>query len=800
MLDAIVLVISIMYVGMVVLVGTNLNLGFRKTKLSFIVMILGSLLWVLSLYYFKTSLSPDISLSAAKLIWSGAVLTVSGVFSFTVYYRLEGLKEKSNLWSLFAVISFVAATSIAFLGILTDQVVSSTIIEQEKINYGYGQLLAVIYIFFGIVGSIISINQFLEKADERQKQSIRLVYKSLAATVSIAFVTNAILPAIIGNSSLSFLAIFATMPVNLVIAQSLLFHQFLDARVLIGRIVYFATVAVFPFSAFFILVLVYESIFGSVFSSPVYIISIFVSFAFVVLFNLINKFIREQVDVRLINPGYDPAEALENFNNQISSTLQLDEISSAINQILKKTIRPSFSEVVVFENTDKAVHRQSFSTISRSNKKDILTSEDTLKTVWKELSKEPILVDRLDDNALLNRYSNIQNLLRDIKVMLIEYDAKVAMPMFTKNNVIGMVLIGKKEADLPYANQDISFLGNLMSTTSVAVERSLLYTEVQEFANTLQGKVDDATKELKQANTKLQGALAEVQEARRKERDMIDVMGHELRTPISIVRNALSMLNRESTKNNGVVNPEMLVKYVDMGLESARREITLIETLLSATKVDASRLQLHLVKVDFKDVINDGIEGTKHMFAEKSLQLNYIKPTQDIFVYCDRTRVQEIMDNFLTNASKYTMKGRVDINIWQDAENGWISVSDTGMGIDEIDLQNLGKKFFRAKQYVESENSDETKIVRPGGTGLGLYVVFELIRVMGGKLYINSTVGKGTTFTFSMPAYKNQEDKQIDQTFEAGSTKQSREHITINGDAPQPPATQQTPDQTAPNK
>jgi signal transduction histidine kinase len=284
----------------------------------------------------------------------------------------------------------------------------------------------------------------------------------------------------------------------------------------------------------------------------------------------------------------------------------------------------------------------------------------------------------------------------------------------------------------------------------------------------------------------LETTLSQLREARRRERDMLDVMGHELRTPISIARNSMLMIQRMQKKNNGVVDLEFLNKYLDMSVESIRREVALIETLLSATKVDASRLQLQLTKVDFKDVVNDGIEGQHVLIEQKGLKLNYTPPANDLFVYADRVRTQEIMDNFLSNAAKYTEKGDITISIWQEKDLSWISIKDSGMGISPEDLQNLGKKFFRAKQYIQNQ-AKTSEFIRPGGTGLGLYVAFDLIRVMGGKLYINSEVGKGSVFTFGLPTYQDQPNQNIDETFVGDPSITGTEYIFLNGVAPLPP-------------
>jgi signal transduction histidine kinase len=242
---------------------------------------------------------------------------------------------------------------------------------------------------------------------------------------------------------------------------------------------------------------------------------------------------------------------------------------------------------------------------------------------------------------------------------------------------------------------------------------------------------------------------------------MIDVMGHELRTPISIVRNALLVMHSKF-KKDGQVEKETLGKYLEMAVESVRRELTLIETLLSATKVEGNRIQLQFTKVDLIDVVEDSIEALKRDAIMKNLPLNFEKPKQEIFIYADRVRTQEIMDNFLSNAIKYTPKGKIDILIGTDDKFATLRVQDTGIGIAKSDVEKLGKKFFRAQPHYSAEQG-----ARPSGTGLGLYVTFELIDVMNGKRIVESELGKGSTFGFALPLFNGQEDQSIDQTFMA---------------------------------
>lgn len=237
----------------------------------------------------------------------------------------------------------------------------------------------------------------------------------------------------------------------------------------------------------------------------------------------------------------------------------------------------------------------------------------------------------------------------DLIAKIVDLKSVVAYPIVSRDKVTGAVvyfLKGKKYEELAENKKQLLTTYTLQIT--IALENANLYAESQ----TIQQNLQDALYQLK--------------EARRQERDMIDVMGHELRTPISIVRNALVMVEKQFEKEK-MMSPVELHKYLDMALESTRREITLIETLLSATKVDASRMQLYYTKVDLKDVVHDGIEGQRVEVGKKDLQIVHASPDEEITVYADRTRIQEVMDNLYSNAVKYTPKGKIEIKVWESA-------------------------------------------------------------------------------------------------------------------------------------
>jgi signal transduction histidine kinase len=124
-------------------------------------------------------------------------------------------------------------------------------------------------------------------------------------------------------------------------------------------------------------------------------------------------------------------------------------------------------------------------------------------------------------------------------------------------------------------------------------------------------------------------------------------------------------------------------------------------------------------------------------------------------IFADKVRTIEIIDNLVGNAVKYTKQGSVTIQTEYDDENVKVSVIDTGDGISQEEIVKLGQKFHRVDNYTG--NGGDVEIVRPGGTGLGLFVVFGLVKLMHGKIWVESEVGKGSKFIFTLPRYNGQE-------------------------------------------
>ena len=346
------------------------------------------------------------------------------------------------------------------------------------------------------------------------------------------------------------------------------------------------------------------------------------------------------------------------------------------------------------------------------------------------------------DAVEYREYSNLLYLLELSKI-------QIAYPIVSGNELIGVLFIQDLANNQMYKIDELDLWDRIYSQFHISVNKALLYQQLQSLNSTLQQKVDIQTKEL-------QIKIQQLQEARKKENDMIDIMGHELRTPATIVKLNAQLLEKFAGDIDS--DPEAYKRYVNRIKMAVDNEIKLINTLLSSAKLEGNKIVIDPEEVDIKEEVEMAIHGNEKDANEKNLPIINNMKLDTPNVYADKARVVEILNNLINNAVKYTESGSVTIEDRYD--DNWVEVSiiDTGNGISAEDLKKLGQKFYRAGNYIDSnvKVGDKMEIVRPGGTGLGLYVTFNLIRKMGGDVRVESEVGKGSKFIFVLPRYKAQ--------------------------------------------
>ncbi|MBU0708362.1 PAS domain S-box protein [Patescibacteria group bacterium] len=235
--------------------------------------------------------------------------------------------------------------------------------------------------------------------------------------------------------------------------------------------------------------------------------------------------------------------------------------------------------------------------------------------------------------------------------------------------------------------------------------------------------------------------VTEERELERMKLDFVAMAAHELRTPITSIIGYLSVLQDELGSSLNMEHQQ----FFRRALTSGKRLIGLMENLLSITRIEKGRLTLRLASIDWQGLVKEAVTEFTPLADEKGLQLRW-KPlkTSLPMVLVDSLRISEVLNNLLNNAITYTAKGA--ISIWceyDDKEKMVIThIKDTGPGIPEESMPHLFEKFYRIAGPLEEGSK---------GTGLGLYISKSITTMHGGRIWVKSDFGKGSTFSFSLP-------------------------------------------------
>ena len=234
--------------------------------------------------------------------------------------------------------------------------------------------------------------------------------------------------------------------------------------------------------------------------------------------------------------------------------------------------------------------------------------------------------------------------------------------------------------------------------------------------------------------------------------EVVSRVAHELRTPLTTIKTLTRLLLR------GEVSKEKQREYLETISVECDRQIDLILNLLDLSRIEGGVFRLELEKVDVKDVLSSCVKSERAAAERRSHTLR-ISPFAEVPPLCaDPKILGRVICNLVENSIKYTPDGGL-ITLSADADEGCVDirVSDNGQGIRKENLPHLFDKFYRGRRAPHSEmaNTEMFDDADSSGVGLGLYLARDLMKRMGGKISVETEVGKGSTFTLRLPVWKS---------------------------------------------
>ncbi len=251
----------------------------------------------------------------------------------------------------------------------------------------------------------------------------------------------------------------------------------------------------------------------------------------------------------------------------------------------------------------------------------------------------------------------------------------------------------------------------------------------------------EAYLQLAKLNELVRASRLEAEAARRAKEQFVANVSHELRTPLNMIIGFSEMI-LNSPMTYGTPLPKALLSDIRVIHRNSQHLSQLINDVLDLSQIEAGQLSLSREWTDVVTIVHEAMEAVEPLYRAKGLDLQMHIPAEIPPIFCDRLRIRQILLNLLSNAGRFTPVGGVEVTVSLDENYVVFCVADSGPGIPPDKQQ----KIFEPFQQLDAS----TKRLH-GGSGLGLSISKRLVELHGGKMWLESEVGKGSAFSFSLP-------------------------------------------------
>ena len=369
------------------------------------------------------------------------------------------------------------------------------------------------------------------------------------------------------------------------------------------------------------------------------------------------------------------------------------------------------------------------------------TTDPNQLPVWCVEHRQPIFINdlRTEYSKYVSRYDEESRPLED-GTMSKQPQSIIYLPLLAKDRVLGIITIQSFEKNA-YTQHHLNVMQSLASYTAIALDNANAYRQLNEHEAEIRRLFEEAER-----------ARSIAEEADAAKSAFLSTVSHELRTPLTSVLGFAKIIKKRledrifpliQTDDRKVRQTiQQVEENLKVVVSEGERLTKLIDDVLDLAKIEAGKLEWHMEPVTIADVIDHATAATSSLFEQKGLRLEkQVDPGLPV-VTGDRDRLIQVVINLISNAVKFTDAGAITCRAVRRGGEIVVSVADTGMGIAPADQP---KVFERFKQV------GDTLTDKPKGTGLGLPICKEIVEHHGGRIWVDSQIGRGSTFSFALP-------------------------------------------------
>ena len=392
-------------------------------------------------------------------------------------------------------------------------------------------------------------------------------------------------------------------------------------------------------------------------------------------------------------------------SKDLNSSLEVNSIIDRLAYRLMELIADSRLAVIQCQDQENATLKRYYSKASIENKNYVVLPiriADHPELAEPSVSRRATVMYHVDSSILPR---NVADQLKSI-----ETTPFLVIPLIAKDALVGFIVVNKFGFRRIFSEKEVGICQALANLASISLQNGSLFTQI-----------NAANEQLKRlSNLKS---------------DLLHIISHDLKSPLTVISGYAEILM--DGPERVAENWESILQEI---ISQTRMMTRLIEDTLAISKIESGVIELNLEDVDVLYPIENLVAIHQHECKfKKEVPRNLPK------VRADKLRLHEILDNLITNAIKYSdADNEITVSATPDLKKGClvVSVKDTGFGIPESEIPNLFKKFYRIK-------NDASR--RISGTGLGLYIVKQMVEAHSGQIWVESKLHEGSTFSFSLP-------------------------------------------------
>jgi signal transduction histidine kinase len=698
----------------------------QKVHQAFAAFILGVVLWIISLFLFYAVTDEAFVLAIGRFNFAAAIILVYFLFVFTYTFPTVLIRLSPLLLRLLT----VETITLSLITVYTPLVDEAEIINGASRTTVYGPLYAVFLLHFLslTIASCALLYLKFKRATGVERAQIRLLILGISVSFLLASITNIFIPLFTGYTDIQNIGPLATIALVSCIAYAIVKHRFLDIHLIVARTISYALLVstislLFALNSF----LIQRLVFHERLPPHSLVISTLVALGLAFLYQPLRRFWEKNTDFLFYKQKYDANTLLRRLSNTMATHIDFTSLlDTCLHLIL--TQMHIHSGTVVLLSEERIIFTRSRNRPPTTLTTDQITLLIARATTAAENGERLLIYDETGDP--------------DARRVLADLQTAVFIPLFLGADVAGALLLGQKLSGDVYSSDDITLLKIIAPELAVAVSNAMRYEESKRFNVLLEEKVKEATEELRTAN-------AHLREMDKLKDEFLYMAQHELRTPLTIIKSNLHLIAKKQADTLSLETK----RGIDRSLVSTERLITIVNKLLTVSQIGSKKLLFSLGPVDLSQVILQVCDDVAELAREKQIAITVTPLPQPCVVHGDRARLYEVVLNLVDNALKFTpTNGVVTLSAEHHGAEIWVTVTDTGPGIPQAAIPKLFQKFGRL-------GNSYTRQPGESGTGLGLYIVKQIIEKHGGRIWVTPTAGKGTTFTFSLPVdYKAAKD------------------------------------------